>query len=63
MGRYRYRTSVLVGPWRDAPDQAVADAIRTRQARPDETGEGLVWLVPGEIEMVEGAGEASPHQD
>lgn len=50
MGRYRYRTSVLVGPWRDTREEAVADAVRSNQARMDGSHDGLLWLVPGAIE-------------
>lgn len=50
MGRYRYRTCVLVGPWRETKEQAAADAIRSNQARPGPSGIGLSWLVPGRIE-------------
>ena len=51
MGRYRYRTPALAGPWRDSPDQALADAARARQVRIDGTApQGVRWVVPGEIE-------------
>ena len=50
MERYRYRTCVLVGAWRSTRDQAVDDAIRSRQAALREGSEDLVWLVPGTIE-------------
>lgn len=50
MGRYRYRTCVLVGPWRESPEEAAEDAIRSRQARPNDGGGGLSWSVPGMIE-------------
>lgn len=61
VGRYRYRTSVLVGPWRDTREQAVADAVHSNQARIDGSGEDIVWLVPGRIEAADGEGEAGPH--
>lgn len=61
MGRYRYRTSVLVGPWRDTCEKAVSDAIRNNQAKADVTGEGIVWLVPGVIEVGLGPEEV-PHR-
>lgn len=51
MGRYRYRTCVLVGPWRDAVQEAARDAIRSGQARLDRSGAGLSWSVPGTIEQ------------
>lgn len=56
MERYRYRTAVLVGPWRATHRAAALDAIISNQARADETGEGLMWLVPGEIEAIDQAG-------
>jgi hypothetical protein len=50
MDRYRYRTTVLVGPWRATPHEAVEDAIRARQAHREAEGAPLRWLVCGEIE-------------
>ncbi len=50
MGRYRYRTSVLLGPWRDGREQAIEDAISNKQARRADTEDGILWLVLGEIE-------------
>jgi hypothetical protein len=48
---YRYRTPVLVGPWRKTARQAVLDALRARQVRRDERDRQAVrWLVPGRIE-------------
>lgn len=46
---YRYRTPVLVGPWRRCPDKALADAVKAGQARADDGGT-LNWLVTGGIE-------------
>jgi len=46
---YRYRTTVLVGPWRRHPDKALEDAVRAGQARAGEGGD-LAWLVTGRIE-------------
>ena len=64
MEQYRYRTCVLVGAWRSTRDEAVDDAIRSRQAALREGGEDLVWLVPGTIEEAitqgGGAGIARP---
>jgi hypothetical protein len=60
MRRYRYRTCVLVGSWREARDAAVADAIRSRQARPGAGVGGLIWLVPGRIEDSPEEGEEPP---
>jgi hypothetical protein len=61
VGRYRYRTGVLVGPWRDTREQAVADAVRSNQARIDGSGGDLLWLVPGRIEESDGEEEPGPH--
>jgi len=60
MTRYRYRTSVLVGPWRATRREAALDAICSNQARADDTGGTLVWLVPGEIET---DGETGPRRE
>ena len=49
MRRYRYRTQVLAGPWRDSPDLALADAVRARQVRYEDAGD-VRWIVPGVIE-------------
>ena len=49
--RYRYRTRVLAGPWRESPDQALQDAVRARQALIGGAGpRDIRWIVPGEIE-------------
>lgn len=45
---YRYRTLVLVGPWRRRPEKALEDAIGARQVRRED--EGLRWIVKGEIQ-------------
>jgi hypothetical protein len=50
MNSFRYRTQTLLGPWRHNADAAVRDAIRAKQARRDEQGEGWHWAVPGSIE-------------
>jgi hypothetical protein len=50
MARYRYRTCAILGQWRATLEEAAADAVKARQARWDEGGEMLRWLVPGEIE-------------
>jgi len=48
---YRYRTEVLVGPWRKTRLHALADALRARQVRRDEADRReLRWLVKGRIE-------------
>lgn len=51
MIQYRYRTIALTGPWRESPDQALADAARAQQAR-IEAGPPprIEWNVPGRIE-------------
>jgi hypothetical protein len=51
--RYRYRTPVLTGPWRETHEDAVRDAVNAKQARHDEDEpSGVKWIVPGEIEML-----------
>ncbi len=62
VGRYRYRTSVLVGPWRDTREQAIADAVRSKQVRIGGLGKDLVWLVPGRIEAAAGATETDSNE-
>jgi hypothetical protein len=49
--RYRYRTSVLTGPWREAREDAVSDAVRAKQAEIEDRSSGRIrWIVPGVIE-------------
>jgi hypothetical protein len=51
MTPHRFRTAALVGEWRPTYRQACQDALRTKQARPDERApDDIVWAVPGEIE-------------
>ena len=51
MRRFRYRTAVLTGPWRDSEDEAVLDAVKARQAELDGQSPSEVrWIVPGWIE-------------
>ncbi len=51
MRRYRYRTSVLTGPWRDSAEEAARDAVKAKQAVVDEDRPtGIRWTVPGQIE-------------
>ncbi|HTU12458.1 MAG TPA: hypothetical protein VMG08_16325 [Allosphingosinicella sp.] len=51
MRRYRYRTSVLTGPWRETEFDAANDAVRAKQAVNDITQtSGIRWTVPGRIE-------------
>ena len=48
---WRFRTPVLVGPWRPTVEQAEEDAIAQGQAVRDESHpHGLLWRVPGCIE-------------
>jgi hypothetical protein len=48
--RYRYRTAVLVGPWRARAEEAQSDAVRACQAYQDDA-EGFRWTVEGRIEV------------
>jgi hypothetical protein len=49
--RYRYRTSVLTGPWRDTELEAANDAVRAKQAVTDASQpSGIRWTVSGKIE-------------
>lgn len=51
MRRYRYRTSVLTGPWRASAEEAARDAVKAKQAVIDEDQPtGIRWTVPGQIE-------------
>lgn len=51
MRRYRYRTSVLTGPWRETEFDAAHDAVRANQAVDDiSQTTGIRWTVPGRIE-------------
>ena len=53
MARYRYRTSTLVGPWRDSRLKAECDAVLVGQARFEGKDGRFVWNVAGEIEVSE----------
>jgi hypothetical protein len=56
MIQHRYRTAALAGEWRETRRQACQDALRARQAYPDETEpDGVRWAVPGTIEMTQDA--------
>lgn len=49
--RFRYRTNVLTGPWRETFDRAVEDAARAGQILFDqEQRSEFRWVVPGKIE-------------
>ncbi|HYJ52578.1 MAG TPA: hypothetical protein VEW04_05345 [Allosphingosinicella sp.] len=50
MEQFRYRTGVLVGPWRATREDAAADALRAGQASAPEGGGELRWRVDGTIE-------------
>lgn len=41
--RYRYRTSCLLGGWKDTAEEACKDAIRARQAVRAEDGT-MAWV-------------------
>lgn len=47
MRRYRYVTPALYGPWRESREEALADAVRARQARPDPDEQDRIVLVDG----------------
>jgi len=55
MHSFRYRTKTLLGPWRESSEAAVQDAIRAKQARPDDKGNGWHWVIDGMIEEREEA--------
>ena len=48
MPLYRYRTSALVGPWRESRGEAERDAVAIGQA--EYAGRRFRWKVAGEIE-------------
>lgn len=51
MRQFRYRTSVLTGPWRESFGDAVDDAARAGQILFDqEKTQDFRWVVPGKIE-------------
>jgi hypothetical protein len=51
LARFRYRTPVLTGRWRDSRGAALRDAIKAHQAVYDSKArDGVHWLVPGDIE-------------
>src|SRR5262245_20105903 len=50
MSQYRYRTSTLVGPWRDTRAEAETDAVAAGQARYQGRWQAFTWLVVGRIE-------------
>ena len=55
--RFRYRTNVLTGPWRDSFDRAVEDAARAGQILFDQDRRSdFRWVVPGQIERQGGPG-------
>ncbi len=46
---YRYKTEVLVGPWRRRPERALDDAVAAGQAWRNGGGR-IYWRLDGEIE-------------
>lgn len=59
--RYRYRTNVLTGPWRDSFDRALEDAARAGQILFDQEKQSdFRWVVPGQIER---QGESGAHRN
>ena len=56
---FRYRTCVLVGPWRRRAEKALKDALDARQAEIDPAG-GLSWNVRGTIERSECQSDGAP---
>ena len=63
MNSFRYHTKTLLGPWRSSVEAAVQDAIRAKQARRDEEGEGWHWVVPGAIEERQEAAHSYSRND
>lgn len=54
MSAFRFVTSVLIGPWRTSRNEAISDAVQSRQAvRNVRLPDGLEWRVPGRIEQTE----------
>lgn len=56
---FRYRTSVLVGPWRRRAEKALDDARAAGQAQIDAAG-GLSWNVNGTIERSDCHSDGAP---
>ena len=51
MPRYRYRTQVLTGPWRETRCDALKDAKRAGQVLVEASDPlNVRWIVPGNIE-------------
>ena len=54
MGAFRFVTSVLIGPWRTSRNEAISDAVQSRQdVRKVRLPDGLEWRVPGRIEQTD----------
>ena len=52
MNAFRFATTVLVGPWRSSREEALGDAVHSRQAiRNTSLPDGLEWRVAGRIEQ------------
>ncbi len=54
--RYRFCTAALVGPWRETRCEALEDAVKAGQARPDAGGQ--IEMLIGGIEQAEAASGA-----
>lgn len=50
MPAYRYRTAILIGPWRDSRLKAETDAVAMRQGDFSGPNGAFEWKVAGEIE-------------
>lgn len=51
VGRYRYRTPALAGPWRNSAEAARRDAVSAKQAVFQAgSSDEVRWIVPGTIE-------------
>ena len=50
MRQYRYRTAVLIGPWRESHDEAIGDAASAGQLVVEANSGDVRWIVPGRIE-------------
>lgn len=51
--RYRYRTIVLLGAWKESAEEACDDAIRAKQAIREDDGT-ITWRVSGSLEAAGG---------
>ena len=61
---FRYRTALLLGPWRSSPEDAVEDAVRRGVARRVRgSPDAVEWLFPGEIELRPDDADGGPSPD